>query len=166
MNVGPNLLHLVLLVCAVSCAALTLREVRPRPMRQGRLAAPVLLSGICAFVFLMFEVGMGHSPWTCLVALAVGLVGGGLFGFTLKLQVDHLFAAVRLPRSRDSFLIALVLLGTVLIDIGGAFAGTAGAPIRSVTGDVAAGCAGLLIGRWIAIQVRWRSEPHIDLYQI
>lgn len=166
MNVGPNLLHAVLLVCAVSSAFLTVREVRHRPMRLGRLGAPVLLAGICALVFLLLEVGSGEKPWVCLAAMVAGLAIGAVRGFTVKLQVDHMFATVRLPRAHGALLVALVLVASVLVDIGSAFAGTVAKPLREVAPNIAVLCAGLLIGRWIAVAVRSRREPHVDLYRM
>ena len=163
MNVGPNLLHLVLLFCAVSCVVLTLREVSNRPLPLQRLAAPALVAAACALVFLFLKVGIGRPPWTYGAALAAGLAGGTVRGFTLKLQVDHMFSIARLPRARGSLLVGFFLVGAVLLEIGGALAGAAGAPFRLVAPDIAAACAGVLAGRMTAIAIRWRWEPHVEL---
>ena len=88
---GPNLLHLVLLVCALPCARYTLSEMRHRPLPRGRLAAPALLAMACALVFLLFHLGSQRPPWIFIAALAGGLAIGALRGFTLQLQVDHMF---------------------------------------------------------------------------
>ena len=73
-----------------------------------------------------------------------------------------MFARVRLPRARGSFLVALALVGAVLLEIGGALAGTSGTPFRLVAPEIAAACAGMLTGRAVAIAMRWRGTPHID----
>jgi hypothetical protein len=73
-----------------------------------------------------------------------------------------MFARVRLPRARGSFLVALALVGAVLLEIGGALAGASGTPFRLVAPEIAAACAGMLTGRAVAIAMRWRGTPHID----
>lgn len=163
MNVGPNFLHLVLLVGAAACVALTLRELGQRPMSLQRAAAPAFVAGACALVFFLLKVANGHPAWTFGAALAAGFAGGVVRGFTLKLQIDHMYAVVRLPRARGSMLVALFLLGAVLLDIGGAITGVAGSPFRLVAPDVAAACSGILAGRMLPIAMRWRSETHVDL---
>ena len=130
VTLGPNLLHLVLLVCALPCARYTLSEMRHRPLPRGRLAAPALLAMACALVFLLFHLGSQRPPWIFAAALAGGLAIGALRGFTLQLQVDHMFDKVRLPRARGSFLVALGLVAAVLLEIGGSFAGPDGLPFR------------------------------------
>jgi membrane protein CcdC involved in cytochrome C biogenesis len=160
---GPNLLHLVLLACALPCVRYTLSEMGRRPLPRWRLTAPVLLAATCALVFLLFHVGSQQPPWIFVSALAAGLAVGLVRGFTLELQVDHMFERVRLTRARGSFLIALVLLAAVLTEIIGAFAGPEALPLRLLTPEVAAACAGMLGGRAIAISLRWESAPHMDL---
>jgi len=76
-----------------------------------------------------------------------------------------MFDKVRLPRARDSFLVALALVAAVLLEIGGAFAGPSGLPFRLVAPDIAAACAGMLTGRAMAIAVRWWGAPHVDLHR-
>ena len=85
---------------------------------------------------------------------------------TLQLQVDHMFDKVRLPRARGSFLVALGLVAAVLLEIGGSFAGPAGLPFRTIAPEIAAACAGMLTGRAMAIAMRWRGAPHVDLHRL
>ncbi|GEP57776.1 hypothetical protein RSO01_49420 [Reyranella soli] len=165
VTVGPNVLRLALLACALPCARYTLSEMRHRPLPRGRLAAPALLAMACALVFLLFQLGSQRPPWIFLAALAGGLAIGALRGFTLQLQVDHMFDKVRLPRARGSFLVALALVAAVLLEIGGAFAGPNGLPFRLIAPDIAAACAGMLTGRAMAIAMRWRGAPHVDLHR-
>ena len=166
VTLGPNLLHLVLLVCALPCARYALSEMRHRPLPRGRLAAPALLAMACALVFLLFHLGSQRPPWVFAAALAGGLAIGALRGFTLQLQVDHMFDKVRLPRARGSFLVALGLVAAVLLEIGGSFAGPAGLPFRTIAPEIAAACAGMLTGRAMAIAMRWRGAPHVDLHRL
>jgi hypothetical protein len=164
--VGPNLLHLVLLASAPLCVALTLREVRHRPLKPGRLAAPLLAAGACALVLFLMEVGTANSPWPFAAALAAGLLAGAVHGFTMQLQVDQMYATVRLPRARGSFYVALGLVAAVLIEVAGAIAGSAGSPFRMFAPEIAALCTGVLAGRLAAIMIRWRYEPHVDLHRM
>jgi hypothetical protein len=166
VTVGPNLLHLVLLACALPCARYTLSEMRHRPLPRGRLAAPALLAMACALVFLLFHLGSQRPPWIFAAALAAGLAIGALRGVTLLLQVDHTFDKVRLPRARGSFLVALGLVAAVLLEIGGSFTGPAGRPFRLIAPEIAAACAGMLTGRALAIAMRWRGAPHVDLHRL
>jgi 4-hydroxybenzoate polyprenyltransferase len=166
VTIGPNLLHLVLLACALPCARYTLSEMRHRPLPRGRLAAPALLAVGCALVFLLFHLGSQRPPWMFAAALVAGLAIGMLRGFTLQLQVDHMFDKVRLPRARGSFLVALALVAAVLLEIGGAVAGQAGMPFRMIAPEIAAACAGMLTGRALAIALRWRGAPHVDLHRM
>ena len=166
VTLGPNLLHLVLLVCALPCARYTLSEMRHRPLPRGRLAAPALLAMACALVFLLFHLGSQRPPWIFAAALAAGLAIGTLRGFTLQLQVDHMFDKIRLPRARGSFLVALGLVAAVMLEIGGSLAGPEGLPFRLIAPEIAAACAGMLTGRAMAIAMRWRGAPHVDLHRL
>lgn len=166
MTVGPNLLHLLLLACALPCARYTLSELRHRPLPRGRLAAPALLAMACALVFLLFHLGSQRPPWMFAAALTAGLAIGTLRGFTLQLEVDHMFDKIRLPRARGSFVVALGLVAAVMLEIGGSFAGDRGIPFRLIAPEIAAACAGMLTGRAMAIAMRWRGAPHVDLHRL
>ena len=110
MTVGFNVLHVVLLACALFCVHFTLGEVRHRPLTRPRLWAPPLLSLACALIFLLIHLGTRQSPWTVAVAAGAGLAIGLLRGFTLAIEVDHQIDKVRLPRARGSLVLALLLL--------------------------------------------------------
>jgi hypothetical protein len=166
VSAGSNLLHLVLLVCTLPCARYTLSEMRHRPLPRGRLAAPALLAMACALVFLLFHLGSQRPSWIFAAALAAGLAVGTLRGFTLQLEVDHMFDKIRLPRARGSFLVALALVAAVMLEIGGSLAGPSGLPFRLIAPEAAAACAGMLTGRAIAIAIRWRGAPHVDLHRL
>lgn len=99
-------------------------------------------------------------------ALGAGLAIGVLRGLTLQLQVDHMFDKVRLPRARASFLVALALIGAVVLDVIGALLGAQGMLLRLIAPEIAAACAGMLTGRALAIALRWRRAPHIDLHRM
>lgn len=164
--VGLNILHIVLLGCSLPCARFTLSEARHRPLPKRRLAAPVLLALGCAAVFLFLHLGTRQPFWIFFAAMGGGLVIGAVRGFTLPLEVDHMFEKVRLPRARGSLVVALVLVGAVLLEIGGAAFGDAAVPLRDFAAEIAAFCAGILTGRAAAIAVRWHRAPHVDLHRV
>jgi hypothetical protein len=114
-----------------------------------------VLAGACALAFLLLAPGNGQQSRTFGVAVAAGLVVGTVRGFTLRLEVDRTFTAVRLPSARGSLLVAVGLAGAVLLEIGAELVGPAGTPFRVVAADIAAFAAGILIGRMSAIAIRW-----------
>jgi hypothetical protein len=120
----------------------------------------------CALVFLLFHVGAGQPLWMFTTALGAGLAIGILRGSTLELQVDQMLDKVRLPKARGSFLVALVLLGAVLLEIGGALFGSSVISFRLAAPEIAAACGGMLAGRAVAIAIRWRRAPHVDLHRM
>src|SRR4030095_1468753 len=166
VTLGPNVLHLVLLVFALPCARYTLSEMRHRPLPRGRLAAPALLAVGCALVFLFIHLGSQRPAWMFVAALAAGLAIGALRGFTLQLQVDHMFDKVPRPRALGSFLVALGLVAAVLLEIGGSFAGPNGLPFRLIAPEIAAACAGMLAGPAGGMARRWRRAPHVALHRL
>jgi len=95
--IGPNLLHVVLLGFAAMCAYFTLGEMNHRSLRRQRLFAPVLFADACALVFLLFHLGTRQPQWVFGAALAAGLAIGTVRGFTLSLQIDHMFDRFACP---------------------------------------------------------------------
>ena len=163
MTVAPNVLHVLLLVFALACTRLTLSELRHRSLTRGRLLAPAGLALACALVFLFFQVGAQRAPWLLAVALLGGLALGALRGFTMRLEVDHMYERARLPRARGSFMVSLALVLAVLLEIGSAFIVPSALPFRLAAPEIVAACAGILTGRAFAIVVRWRGAPHVHL---
>jgi hypothetical protein len=163
VTVAPNVLHVLLLALALACARFTLSELRHRSLTRSRLMAPAGLALACALVFLFFQVGSHRTPWMLAAALLGGLGLGALRGFTMRLEVDHMYERARLPRARGSFLVALALVLAVLIEIGGAFVGPAALPFRLAAPEIVAACAGILTGRLFAIILRWKGAPHVAL---
>lgn len=98
--------------------------------------------------------------------MAAGMTGavvGLVRGLTLKIEVDHMFDKVRLPRARGSFALALVLLGAVVLEVVGSFRGPVHLLYREFAPEVSAFCTGVLAVRAIAIRLRWRWVPYVDL---
>ncbi len=163
MTVPPNLLHVLLLIFALACARFTLSELRHRSLTRTRLCAPAVLALACALVFLFFQVGAQRSPLLLAAALIGGLGLGALRGATMRLEVDHMYERTRLPRARGSFMVALVLVLAVLMEIAGAFIGPPVLAFRMAAPEIAAACTGILTGRALAIILRWKGAPQVDL---
>ncbi len=160
---GPNLLHLALIALALPCVRFTLNEARHRALPRLRLYAPPLLAVACAVVFLGIDLGAKAPLWRVGLLAVAGFAMGAIRGFTLRLEVDHDFQKVRLPRARGSFMIALALLGAVLLEVGGAFAGEPATALRQLASEIAVACAAMLTGRALAIRVRWNRAPYVNL---
>ena len=162
---GLNLLHPVLLACAITCLLFTRGEVRHRPLTLARLWTPPLSSLGVAFVFLVIHLGTRQPAWTFGAAGFTGAIVGLVRGLTLNIEVDHMFDKVRLPRARFSFVLALLLLGAVVLEITGAFSGPVHLVYREFAPELAAFSAGVLTVRAIVIRVRWRWVPYVDLHR-
>lgn len=132
---------------------------------MARLWAPPLSSVGVAAAFLLIHLGTRQSAWTFAAAGFVGLAVGLVRGLTLKIEVDHMFDKVRLPRARGSFVLALVLLGAVALEVIGAFMGPVHVLYREFAPEIAAFCAGVFTFRAMAIRIRWRRVPYVDLHR-
>lgn len=161
--VAPNLLHILLLGLALLCVRFTVRETRHRAMTPWQLALPPLLAGGCALVLLFFSIGAHQPPLVFALAAGGGLAVGALRGLTTRLEIDHMFDVLRLPRARGVLVVALVVLGAVLLEAGSALAGGCRGPLCLVAPGLAAAGAGLLAGRAASVAARWRRAPHVDL---
>lgn len=73
---------------------------------------------------------------------------------------------MRLSRARGSFLVALALMAAVMLEIAGSSAGPSGLPFRLIAPEIAAACAGMPTGWAIAVAMRWRGAPHVDLHRL
>lgn len=158
-----NLLHLVLVVTALAAMHLALKEIRGRAMRRWRLyLLPAVATGT-ALILLLFQLAARQPQWMLGGAFALGLVAGAVRGATMLLEVDQTWRLVRPTSRRALFWVSLAIPVAVGLEIGGALAGPPGALWRLAAAEIALLCAGLLVGRAIALAVRQWRAPHVDL---
>ena len=158
-----NLLHLVLVLGAMTSVHLALREIRGRAMRHSHLAMLPMVATLVALILLLFQLAAKQPPWMLGAAAALGLVAGAARGATIKLEVDQNWHLVRPTSRRALFWVALAIPAAVGLEIGGALAGPPGALWRLAGAEIAVLCAGLLVGRAAVFAIRLWHAPHVDL---
>ena len=112
-----NILHLLIVLGAAGCAAVLLREARGRLLHPSRLFAAPLLAAVAALFLLALLTLEMRQPRLWALALVLGALPGAVRGFTMRLQVDHMWSLIRLPRGRDGLWMAAALGGLSLITV-------------------------------------------------
>jgi hypothetical protein len=163
--VGFNLFHIVLLGCSLPCIRFALDEARCWPLSRSRLALPVVLTLVCAIIFLLFHLYASQPRWSFLAAFGAGLIVGAARGITIRMQVDHLFEKLRLFGAQVALMVAVLLVGAVLFEILGALLGEQAEFLRDMAPEIAAWCAGFFAGRAGVIILRSRNTPHSDFFR-
>lgn len=161
-----NILHLLIVLGAAGCAGVVLREARGRLLHPSRLFAAPLLAAVAALFLLAVVAPEWREPRLWGVALAVGALAGAARGFTMRLQVDHTWTLIRLPRGRDGLWMAAALGGLAFLTVALTLAGAETAPFEALAAAGAAAVAGLLAGRALALFVRTAHSPHRDLVRL
>ena len=159
-----TILYPLIVLAAAGCLFVAMREVRGLPMLSMSLLLPPVLA---AFITLALALLAPLDAWleTVLgVALIVGVTGGVVRGWTMSMQVDHMWDLVRLLRSRDAQWGSGLLAVAVTCEIAIAFAGTAASSYHTMPLAGAALSAGFLAGRAMAVSVRIGKSPHKELH--
>lgn len=120
------------------------------------------LVAVTPFVFQQLTPG-GLVVWG--LALAAGAAIGLLRGLMMRIQVDQMWALIRLPQARCGLLTVSLIALLVATLIASRLAGPAGATYLQPLGAALAWCAGFLGGRALAIATRVRRAPHFELRQ-
>jgi hypothetical protein len=152
-----TLLHIVLAASACGSLYLAWREVRRRYISQWRLLAPPALGLGAALGLALIQIVLARQPgWTFLLALAAGLVAGGLRGALMRVQHDLYRPMVAMSvRARFVLLwVAVVVAGAVAVEILGARPVLALAPVRYGAALMAMIAAAAMQGRAIALAVQ------------
>lgn len=157
--------YFLILLGVAACAFVIRREAQVKPLRIWHLYAPfVAAAAVAAIPFLLSP----PNPANLVVwglALAAGAAIGVLRGLAVRIQVDQMWALVRLPQGRDA-LIAVVLIGLLAAArIGAQATGPSGAEYLQPINAALAWCAGFFGGRALAIVSRIRRAPHFELRQ-
>lgn len=163
MTVAVCLLLIVLGVAA--CAFTIRREAQIKPMRLWHLYGPfVAAAAVAAIPFLLRAPNPGNFVvWA--LALAAGAAIGVLRGLGLRIQVDQMWALIRLPQARDALIIVVLIGVLAAARIGTQAVGPSGAEYLQPLNAALAWCTGLLGGRALAIVSRIRRTPHFELRQ-
>ena len=158
-----NLLHLALVVAAMASVYFAVRELRSRVMRASRLYSLPVTAMVMALILLLFQLAARQPAWIFAATIAAGAAIGAVRGATMKLDVDQNYRLVRPVGRRALLWVSLALPVAIAFEIGGTVAGAAGAPWRLGGAEVAILCAGMLVGRALALTFRLWRAPHVDL---
>ena len=152
-----NLLHILLFLSTAACLYYVLWENRQRTIAFRKHFRSSWFAIFTVLLLIFFRAGMKQPVWPVGSALAVGLVIGGAYGFSLKLRVDRSWSIPRPPGGRYATWVAILLAVAVAVEIAGAAIGPEARIWRFYATLAALGCAGVLVGRSIAIAFRvWR----------
>ncbi len=159
MTIQPNVLHLLVVAGAAGAVVLFRREARGRSQSPGQLFLAPLLALAAATVLLALPAPEARQPSLWLGGLAAGLAIGTARGALARLQVDHLWDRLRLPRGRDG-LWAATMLGAIALAAFGAELAPGAAGLETAATVAAAACAGYLTGRAGSLWLRALNAPH------
>jgi hypothetical protein len=160
-----SLAYFFLVLGLIACVLASRREIEAKPMRLSHLYGAVLAAALLALAaFLLVPLTPGGLVVWCL-ALAVGTAIGVMRGVMMRIQVDQMWALIRLPQAQCGRL-AVSLIGLLVVAlIASRIAGPAGTDYLQPLGAALAWCAGFLGGRALAIAGRVRRAPHFELRQ-
>lgn len=165
MDTKLNVLHLGAFLCAAAAIWGTFRESQGWPRRWPSLAGAAILVLLAAFHLLLMqflmEEGVVHKRW--IAGLIAGAAVGAWRGSRTRLQVDHLWGLVRLPRDWDGLLMSLGCLAIVVFEMATVFNDPLTPRQHVYVVAVAVACGGFMMGRLFAVLVRARLAPQVDL---
>lgn len=158
---GLSLVHVLLVLGAVACIYLVVRELRRTYVSQWRLFAPGLAGLFVAGGLFLMQIVAGQPRWAFAAAAGVGLATGVARGLTISLGHDLYH-----PRIIVSHFAKLTLLGVslgiglcVVLEIIGAFSSPGLEKVRLWAALSAMVCAVAMLGRALVLTVRLRL-PH------
>jgi hypothetical protein len=134
-------------------------------MRRWHLYGPPLIATFVALVPLASGPLSAQRAIVWLLALGAGFAIGLIRGAMVRIQVDQMWALIRVPQAPCALvsviLIALLVAGRITADV----AGPSGVVFLQPICAALAWCAGFLAGRAAAITARVRRAPHFELRQ-
>lgn len=149
-----------------ACGLAIRREVEKKPLRHWHLYAPALAAALTSLVPLLLLLPLtGQRVVVWMLGFAAGFAIGLLRGAIMRIQVDQMWALVRLPHAKCA-LIAVVLLGLLVAGrLAADLVGPLGVPYQLPLTAAIAWCAGFLGGRTAGVVGRLRRAPHVELRQ-
>ena len=163
MTIVANLYltHGVMLLSALAAAIVIVPESIGRIVRWWWPAMVALLAALSALALIAYPTwGDLKNPGLWMFAILAAVVGVAR-GYLLRVDVDQIWGLVRLQRSYDTFLAAVLLVALAAIEIMLANIGPADQPTMELGMTIA---ASYLVGLTAAVLFRARSEPHADLH--
>ena len=152
-----TLLHIALAALACGSLYLAWREVRRRYISQWRLLAPPALGLSVALGLALIQIVLARQPgWTFLLALAAGLLAGGLRGALMRVEHDLYRPMVAVSiRARFVLLwVAVVVAAAAAVEIVGARAAPELMVIRYIAALLAMVGAAAMQGRAIVLAIQ------------
>lgn len=163
MNVLSNLYltHGLMLGCALASAIVALPEGSGRIVAAWRIPVVALLAGLAALVLVAYPTwGELKNPELWMLAIVAGVLGVAR-GYWMKLDVDHGWHLVRLPRAADCRVATVLLAAMAITEVALAIRGPADQPTMELGMTV---IASFLLARAAAVMVRAYQEPQSDLH--
>ena len=162
-----TLLHIVLAILACGSLYLAWREVQRRYISQWRLLAPPALGLGAALGLALIQIVLARQPgWTFLLALATGLLAGGLRGALMRVEHDFYRPMVAVSR-RARFLllwVAVTVAAAVAVEIVGARAAPELMGVRHVAALLAMVGAAAMQGRAIVLAIQL-NRHYADIHR-
>jgi hypothetical protein len=159
-----SLSNVLTVLVALLCLWTMAPQARGGVIRIWRLAMPACFAAVQALVLLagVFEATLAHdAEW--LAGLVLGGVIGRMRGWAMTVEVDQTWSLVRLPRTNDGGLAALVLVALSGIDFASAWLEDPVVEPQHVAA-AAALCAGYIGCRALSLIVRSVRAPHVALH--
>jgi hypothetical protein len=158
-------LDLLIVLLAIGAVATANPERTPEPFPRLQLLLPGLLGFAGTLILLAYpDIRDLADPEVWLVA-AGGMLIGAVRGWAMKIEADHAHRLVRVPRGRDAFWVACVML---------LFAAIQGAietglrsenPYETTAEFLMLLASGYLLGRSLVAWLRARTAAHHDLME-
>jgi hypothetical protein len=158
LSLSNALTVLVALLCSWTMSS----QARGGPVKIWRLAVPPCFAAVEALVLLagVFDATWAHdAEW--LAGLLLGTAIGHMRGWRLPVAVDQMRGIVLLPRTNDSWLAALALIGLSGVDFSSAYLEYPIIEPQHVAA-AAAFLAGYIGCRALSVVVRGAHAPHVD----
>jgi len=157
MSKSLNILHLLLALSVAACIHFAWQETRDKVVKLTRLLGAPAVALVAALIVMFIQLSTKQPFWPFAVAFGGGFAIGAARGLTIALTVERFWRVVRPPGMRAQVWITVALAAAIAVDAAGAIAGPSGLAWRFPAAVAAMGCAGMLVGRAIAMGARtWR----------